>query len=268
LDSLRLLCTKSERQAAELAKLLGKTNQQRQKIVETAMLHAKSVAQDLQTTGFIVVWHDTYHEGVVGLVASKLTEEFGRPAIVFAKGEEISKASARSVPGINIFEVIQEMGSLLLTAGGHEMAAGLSVKTQNLEKFKEKLTKISTKYLDARIFKKTLLVDMEIDFKAITYKLNHALLALNPHGQGNPAPVFVSRAVEISDIKLVGRNSDHLKLKLMHNNKYFDAIGFGMGITTLSGLTKGSKVDVAYSIEENRWNGNFSLQLKLKDIII
>ena len=265
MDSLRLLCTKNVKRASDLSKLLGRTNQERQKITENVITHAKELA--VARNSFIVVADASYHEGVIGLAAGKLVEEYFRPAIVIAVGEEISKASARSIPGVNLIKALRELEGMLVAVGGHEMAAGFSIKTKDIDLFTKRLEKLAKKYLKESTLQKTLKIDTELIFPEITYSLCHSLKKLAPFGQGNPTPTFVSKDVEIAGARLVGKDGSHLKLKLKKDDKYFDAIGFGLGGVYKDEL-RGKTVDIAYAVEENIWNGNISLQMKLKDLAI
>ena len=267
IDSLRLVCTKSPARASELAHLLSSTNLERQKVVESVVLHARKAASEQTWGGAIVLGHETYHEGVIGLAASKLVEEFYRPAIVFSKGDEISKASARSIPGFNIIEAIRELDHLTEGGGGHPMAAGFSIKSDKLATFIREFEAISKKLLTEDVLKKQLRIDTEIDFNQINDELEEKLQRFEPAGIGNPRPVFMSKRVSILAVRIVGRGSKHLKAQFECDGKIFSAIGFGMGYF-LPKLSTEKKVDIAYNIEENIWNGNREIQVKLKDIKI
>ncbi len=263
LDSLRLLCTKSPEKAKELAKLLDKTNYQRQEIVDSVVAKAlKDSERNIDK--LLVISHESFHEGVIGLAAGKLVEEFYRPAIVFSKKEKISKASGRSIPGFNIIEAIRATG-LISEGGGHPMAAGFSIETEKIEIFAEKINKIADKLLTRELLTKKLKIDLMINFSDISQDLYKMLLRFEPFGVGNFAPIFATEKAEVTDAKTVGRNGNHLKLKLKQNEQIFDAIFFGGG-KIYSELTSGAKIDVAYQIEENVWNGGKNLQLKIKDI--
>lgn len=264
IDSLRLLCTKNVVRAGELSRLLAKTNKERQKIVEEVVFHARDLVNRSEE-GFIVLAHETYHEGVIGLAASKLVEEFYRPAIVLSKGPDISKASARSIPGINIIEVVRKTGDLLLNGGGHEMAAGFSIETAKLELFNQKIRKISRDYLTPDLLQKTLKIDCELQFSQINQVLLKNLLRFEPFGMGNPQPVFETKSVEALGARLVGSDKKHLKLKVKKSGRFFDAIAFGFG-EFYSRVSTSKQLDIAYSIEEDGWNRGNLLQLKLKDL--
>lgn len=263
IDSLRLLCTKSRERARKLASLLGETNSRRQKIVDEVLSHAKGEAQADQ--GLVIVAHESYHEGVIGLAASGLVEKFYRPAIVFAKGEVYSKASARSVPGFDIISAVRELNNLLVNGGGHAMAAGFTIRTEDLETFSQKLKEISAPLITPELFSRRLKIDTDINFSQLNYELLEKLLKFEPTGIGNPRPTFASFEVEVLEVRVVGQNKKHLKLILRQGNHDFEAIAFNFG-HLLPKINQESVIDVAFNLEENVWNGKKSLQLKIRDI--
>lgn len=265
IDSLRLLCTTSEKRAQSLARKLGRTNRKRQEVVSEVVLHAKEAAYKKEWPGAIVISHESYHEGVIGLAASKLAEEFYRPAIVVSKGEKESKASARSIPGFNIIEAIREFDDMLLSGGGHPMAAGFSIETELLSEFSEKMSEFSKGLLTEDVLKRVLKIDLVIEFDSIDHSFYSALQKFEPTGVGNPTPTFATNDAGVVSVRAVGKENDHLKLRLVKDEVYFNAIAFGMG--HLAGKLKpGAKVDVCYSVDENLWGGRRSIELKVKDI--
>ncbi|MCL4418752.1 single-stranded-DNA-specific exonuclease RecJ [Patescibacteria group bacterium] len=270
MESLRLLCTKDEERAKNLAQKLGETNRRRQEITSVAFEHAKStiINQGSATNKLIFLAHESYQQGVVGLVAGKLVEEFYRPAIVVSKGEKISRASARSVSGFNIIEFIRNASEFLLDAGGHPMAAGFTIETAKLSLLQGKLEELAEELLDEDKLKRNLRIDCNLPLSYIDEKLYDATQKLAPFGVGNPQPTFVSRKVVIEDMRLVGMDGKHLKLNLKSqiSNLKFDAIAFGMGNRS-DELHIGDIIDIVFTIEQDRWNGNHRIQIKIKDLI-
>lgn len=266
IDSLRLLCTTKMERAKELSSLLNKTNLERQKIVDQVVVQALKETHGKDVPAVIVVASEDYHEGVIGLAAGKLTEEFYRPSIVFSKKGEISKASARSIPGFNIIEAIRAI-NLHLEGGGHPMAAGFSMETKNIEIFIKEINKYAKKLMTDSLLERKLKVDCEINFSQISYSLLDKLKAFEPTGLGNPSPVFLGQEVEIVNAKTVGRDAKHLKLVLKQDEHVFDSIFFGGG-EIYSKLKPKSKIEVVFQIEENLWNGNRSIQIRVRDIHI
>ncbi|MBI1919199.1 single-stranded-DNA-specific exonuclease RecJ, partial [Candidatus Microgenomates bacterium] len=217
--------------------------------------------------------HESYQQGVIGLVAGKLVDEFYRPAIVVAKGDKYSKASARSVSGFNMIEFIRTASELLVDVGGHPMAAGFTVETEKLLLLQEKLEELAEKAVGEDLLARTLRIDCEIKLSDIIPDFYEQLQTLEPFGMGNPQPTFVSRGVTIEDMRLVGADSRHLKLRIsqqfnnltIQQSTIFDAIAFGLG-ERAGEFHIGDKVDIVYTIEQDTWNGNSKLQLKIKDI--
>ena len=264
IDSLRLLCTKSESSAQELAHLLGKTNIERQKIVSEVVVHAKESAKGSETH-IIVIAHESYHEGVIGLAASKLVEEYYRPAIVISTDGEMAKASARSITGFNIIEAIRSLDDVIDQGGGHPMAAGFSIKTKKIDEFEKLINEYGKDLLTEDILTPSLKIDMEMSFANITYPLVKKISEFEPYGAGNPAPVFASYDLKALSAKTVGKENKHMKMKRESGGKMFDAIAFGLG-DRIKEVDKAAKLDVIYNLEENFWNGDVNIQLKVKDI--
>lgn len=267
IESLRLLCTKDESRAKELATHLNRTNLERQKVVEEVVLHAKGYVKKSERRKLIVLAHESYHEGVIGLAASKLVEEFYRPVVVISKKKDVAKASARSIPGFNIIEAIRKLDDLLLEGGGHPMAAGFSIQTEKIEEFSHRINEVAMPLLTDKLLTKKLKIDIVVPFNQLNIDLYEKTHLFEPTGLGNPSPTLATLGVKVLDARVVGRDGGHLKLKLQEGNNVFDAIGFGFG-TFFQELSSEKKVDVAYSLEENIWNDERKLELKIKDIRI
>jgi single-stranded-DNA-specific exonuclease len=266
MDSLRLLCTRSLARAQLLAEQLELTNKERQFVMRKASDHAKEQIRLLpKLQNVLVIGHQEYPQGVIGLVAGKLVEEFYRPAIVLSIGETETKASARSVNGFNIIEFLRSANDHLINVGGHPMAAGFTVETKNLKVLQEFLEKSAEELLTEEILTRRLKIDCELPLSILDKKLFDSLQQLAPFGMGNPEPVFASRGVTVENMRLMGKESTHLKLWLKADGKSFEAIAFGMG-ELASEIKTGDKIDVAYTLDENTWNGSTKLQLKVKDI--
>ncbi|MBI3397271.1 single-stranded-DNA-specific exonuclease RecJ [Candidatus Woesebacteria bacterium] len=266
IESLRLLCTKNIQRAAGIADLLNRTNLERQKTVDEVVVHARARV-GIDAKGVIILAHESYHEGVIGLAASRMVEEFYRPVIIMSKKEGISKASARSISGFNIIENIRKASEFLLEGGGHPMAAGFSIESKDIEKFSKKLNRVSRKLLNDEILTKKLRIDAELGFDQVNWELTKVLKGFDPVGIGNLTPTFVTYGAYVNNCRIIGKGDKHIKLQLQSDGKTIEAVGFNFG-NLYSKLTPGTKVDLVYSVEENRWNGNSSIQLKIKDITI
>src|SRR3989344_6771058 len=269
MDSLRLLCARNPEKARELARKLGATNRLRQEKTELVVKHVDELHGKIWKDGnlpkLLFVQHESYEEGVIGIAAGRLVDQYHRPSIVVSKGEEFSKASARSVPGVNIIELLRSAGEeFFKSVGGHPMAAGFTFETSKLEALVQRLTQIAEEKIPDDVLVKTTKFDLEIDFEDINIDLYSELLKFMPFGFGNPEPTFQTKNVKVVDAKPVGRDGSHLKLSLSQNDIRFDAIAFKMG--NLIHQLSNKPIEVIYSIDMNEWNNKRSLQLKVRNI--
>lgn len=266
IESLRLLCTHDLNRAKSLALTLDLTNRDRQQMTQETVLHARQLLlakQKGQLSPLIFIAHESYEQGIIGLVAGKLVEEFYLPAIVISKGDKFSKASARSISGFNIIESIRTASDLLVDAGGHPMAAGFTVETSKLSLLEERLTEVASASLTDKSPERSLKIDLELDLSQVNESLAEKIKTFAPFGQGNPEPTFVSRGVQIVSSRPVGGENQHLKLTLKKDN--LEAIAFRMGELQQE-LSPNKPIDIAYCLEINEWNGNKRVQLRIKDI--
>ncbi|HVZ12324.1 MAG TPA: single-stranded-DNA-specific exonuclease RecJ [Patescibacteria group bacterium] len=262
LDSLRLICTKQQKRAEELAHLLGSTNRDRQLLTEESVEHANLVTE--VNNRIIFSYDKKYNPGIIGLIASRLVEKHYKPSIVVSVGEEYSKGSARSVAGFNIIEFLRTFEIFMKDVGGHPMAAGFTIKTSRIEQFKVALIESGNKLVLDEHLDRILKVDTELDFKQIDPQLVADLKRLEPYGMGNPAPLFISKGAAIENLRYIGRDNNHLKLQFIEGRKKIDGIFFR---ADENDLRIGDLVDVVYSVDENEWNGNITLQLNVKNIV-
>jgi single-stranded-DNA-specific exonuclease len=221
------------------------------------LLHAKST----------VVFSESWHKGVVGIVASRLIEKYYRPTIVLTESNGKATGSARSVKDFDVHEAIHACGDLLEQFGGHKYAAGLTLKLENVSAFRTKFEEVVSATITDEMLIPSQEIDLEIKLTDITPKLLRILQQLGPFGPGNMQPVFVTKGVmERGQARIVGEN--HLKLDVMEHAKaevYYPAIFFKGG-EILAEIQGGKPFDIAYCIEENEYNGNVTLQLNVKDI--
>lgn len=264
MNALRLLCTRDKKKASELARLLSTINKSRQDLTEESVEHAKLLAIESSLEKITLVAHETYNQGVIGLIASQLVEAYYKPAFAISIGDKISKGSARSIAGVNIIELLRSVGDTLLEAGGHPMAAGFSIETERIEEFVLALSKKAEEVVTDEHLKRFLKIDMLLSFESVTQELVESLKKLEPFGMANPEPVFATKNVTVVESRKIGREQNHLKMKLEKDGKVFDAIGFRMAEKT--DFLAGDTIAIAYTLEENVWNGKTNLQLKLKDI--
>lgn len=215
-----------------------------------------------------VVYQENWHKGVIGIVASRLTETYYRPTLVFTRSGEKLAASARSVKDFDVYDALESCKEYIEQFGGHKYAAGLTLLESQFAKFKEKFEEVVSGSIDKRLLTPEIAIDAEINLMDITPKFHRILKQFAPHGPGNMSPVFLSRNLKDTGYgKCVGGDDAHLKcrVKQSHNPVSFDAIGFNIG-NKCDLITHGKTFQGVYSIDENEWNGNVSVQLKLRDI--
>ena len=206
-----------------------------------------------------------FNTGVVGLVASKLSEVCYRPILVAKESQTVTRGSARSIPEFDITRALDQCADLLVKYGGHAAAAGFTVENKNLTAFRQRLLDIARDSFDVAQLKKNLAVDAELNLRGVDADLVEEVHRLQPFGMRNPSPVFVTRNLVVKHHALVGKDRSHLKMKLYDGKQTWDAIGFGMG-TYWGQNDMPTTVDAVYALEFNEWNGRRTLQLNLKDI--
>lgn len=257
MDSLRLLCTRNQKKAFDLASILDQVNIRRQKLTSEALEVARETVSS-EVKNIHILSDSSWHPGIIGLVSGRVTEETKVPSIVIAVGNDVSKGSARSIDGINIVELIRKCADILIAVGGHPGAAGFTIKSEKIPEFKTRMEKL----LEGRVSEnlQTLNIDAHLDDKNISMTLASELLQFEPFGIKNHRPIFASFNAIISDVSTVG-NGKHLKGKV--SGKEF--IGFNMGeLNTI--IQSGSILDIAYNLDINKFNGLEKLQLIIKDL--
>lgn len=270
LHAVQLLTEENLDQALIYAQEIEQFNTDRRdtdkSITEEALQIIKETKEQERFT--TVVYQENWHKGVIGIVASRLTETYYRPTLVFTKSGEKLAASARSVKGFDVYNALEACTEHIEQFGGHKYAAGLTLEQKNYESFKEKFEQVVAESIDKRLLTPEITADLEIDLNEITPKFYRILKQFAPFGPGNMAPLFLSRNLKDTGYaKPVGTDAQHLKctVKQEQNPQFITAIGFGLG-DKLDRIKEKPTFDVLYNIDENHWNGNVSLQLKLKDL--
>lgn len=235
----------------------------------TAEALAQIEALNEQERHTTVVFHESWHKGVIGIVASRLTETYYRPTLVFTKSGEKLAASARSVKGFDVYDALEACKDHIEQFGGHKYAAGLTLLESEYENFKRRFEEVVASSIDKQLLIPEISIDAELNLEEITPKFYRILKQFAPFGPGNMSPVFMTR--DLTDTgygKCVGADEAHLKCQVKQEGKApaFDAIGFGLG-KKFEMISEKKNFKAAYSIDENEWNGKVSLQLKLKDIM-
>lgn len=259
LDSLRLICARNEQEADRLAQLLSKTNTKRQDLTTKAISHAMTLVEEDHVVG--VIASAEWHEGVIGLVASRLVEAHKKPMIVISIGENFSKGSARSIPGFNIVEAIRASSEFLMDAGGHPMAAGFTIETRHIEAFSKKINQHSKSLITEELLTPFIEIECELEISDVNHNSLTQIELFEPYGVANPLPLFLTKNLLVEDVRTVGPANDHLKLQVSG----LSAIGFNMGALAAN-IRPGYLVDLVYTIAVDKYNGNGGLQLKLKDL--
>lgn len=269
--AFKLLTTESKDQAQELALGLERKNKERQMITEKIIkeIEARPRPSGAEWNKLIFEYGENWPVGVLGIIAGKLAEKHYVPAFILSKKEKTTTGSARSIPPLNITQAIASAKDLLKEHGGHHQAAGLTLKNEHLEKFKNALIKYINVELKPDDFAPILKADCELAPKDITWALYDEVEKFAPFGEGNPRPKFLIRNLIVKNISVVGNGNKHLKLTLSenrdHSPKFFKAIGFGLGNCSQN-IEINNTIDVMAELLIDEWNGNRELQLKIDDL--
>ncbi len=267
-EAIRLLATRDEKVASEIARKLDSENKRRKEIDETTLKQALAQIDDkvdLKEDKAIVLAAEGWHQGVIGIVASRLVERYHLPTIMISIENGEGKGSARSIPGFHLCEALKECEHLLIKYGGHKYAAGLSIKDDQIDEFREVFKRVSSERLSDDDITPKLNIDLEIELTDINDHMMQIIESFSPFGPQNMRPIFLTRNCEVlGQPYTVGHN--HLKMRVRKGDAVFDVIGFGLGHMANAISSKGCLVDLAYVIEYNTWNGVTRKQLRLKDI--
>ena len=265
---VRLLLTDNLERGREIATALERENQERQRVESLVLGEALALIGgqvDLDRERAIVLAAPGWHPGVIGIVASRVVEAFHRPVILVTLDGTEGRGSGRSIPGFNLHHGLSRCAQHLERFGGHEAAAGLDVRLENLDAFIRDFTALAREEIDQTALEPTLRVDAEIELAEAGLGLARELTRLAPFGQGNPTPVLACRGVKVLDSRGVGENGKHLKLKVAQNGVVRDGIGFNLG-AILPEIQAAGELDLAFSVEENTFNGATDVQLNLRDV--
>lgn len=266
-SGVRLLLSTDPQEAAIIAESLEEDNTNRKKIDEQTL---EDALEQLRRSGpelppAIVLWSDRWHPGVLGIVASRLMERYHRPTILIAADEDEGKGSGRSIPGFDVCKALQECREYLIGFGGHSYAAGLTIRAEHMERFRDRLCEVVTARINPDDYVPKLSIDGTLSLEDCNEELVEFLDRLSPFGIGNAEPLFVADDVRLASPPLVvSRN--HLKMSIRHNGREFDCIGFGMGHLAGRIQSDPGRISVAFVPTINVWQNRSRLQLKLRDI--
>ena len=262
-DVVRLLLSGEEHEAYELAAWLDSMNGERQRIEETVFQGALAQLKGADAEAGIVLAHEAWHQGVLGIVASKLAEAYHLPAYIFSIQDGIAKGSARSVPSFDICRGLGQCRDLLISFGGHKQAAGLRLRASDLPAFEQRMKEIFTRDTTDQETEPVLEIHASVRLAEVNSGLMKEIEMLEPVGCGNPEPLFGAKNLEVLGPKVVG--SKHLKMKVKNGPYSLDAIGFDMG-GLIDDLIPSAPYDAVFTPAYNDWNGGRYLQLVLKGL--
>ncbi len=270
-EAVDLLIARDRQTAKKKCENINLYNEERKELDKKITEEANNIIKeipDFENKKSVVIFHPTWHKGVIGIVASRLTELYYKPAVVLTLSNGYATGSARSIQGFDVYKAIESCRDIIENFGGHMFAAGLSLKEENIPAFVERFEQ----HVAENILKEQTVpqhdIDITIDFKDITPKFFRLLKQLNPFGPGNSKPVFCThRVYDYGTSRLVGKDQEHIKLELVDSNSenIMNGIAFGM-YEHNEYIKELNPFDICYTIEENNYNGNSSIQLLIKDI--
>ena len=268
--SVSLLVERNYQKAVEQARQINQYNEERKELDKKMTEEAQELVKqspDMENKSCIVIYNEDWHKGVIGIVASRLTETFYRPAVVLTRSEDLVTGSARSVSGFDVYKAIQSCADLMVNFGGHTYAAGLSLKVEDVEEFKTRFEEYVAKNIESEKVTPNIDVDAVIPFSEINRKFYSDLKRMRPFGPDNEKPRFCTKQVfDYGTSKVVGHNQEHIKLELVDNTsiQVMNGIAFGQSSEARYIKTKHS-FDIVYTIEENSYRKG-ELQLIIEDI--
>ena len=266
--AVRVLIAKEYTSARQLTRVLNERNTERKELDNDITKNAVDMVEG--TVGMserksIVIRGEAWHKGVIGIVASRMVEQFYKPTIVFSQNDGMLTGSARSVKNFDIHEAITECSQWVEQFGGHKYAAGLSIKAENFDAFSEQFESVVVRDIQEASLLPEVEYDLDISLEMLTPKFLDLINQMSPFGPGNPLPIFHSKELRSNNSPRVLKDR-HLKLQISQNSRhYFDGIGFGLS-EHLPVVSNGEIFDACYCIEENDFNGQIKLQLRLKDL--
>jgi len=267
--AVTLLCETNTNLATQYANEIDTYNSDRRDTDKRITIEALDQLEKLkEQEGFTtVVYKENWHKGVIGIVASRLIETYYRPTLVFTKSGDVLAASARSVKGFDVYNALEQCSEFIEQFGGHKYAAGLTLLEANYGKFKARFEKVVSETIDPKLLIPEISIDAQLSLTDITPKFYRIISQFAPFGPGNMTPVFMTEDMQDTGYgKQVGEDKTHLRLTATQNGKG-KLVGIGFGLGDQIELIKNKYIfKAAYTIDENEWNGNVSLQLKLKDV--
>lgn len=262
IDALRLLCTNDEKKAYDLSHKIGNVNVERQELVEKSVKEAKKMLEtDIKKSGslqkIIILISDHWNEGIIGLIASKMAEEFYRPTLVLTKTDTGYKGSARSIPSFHVTDFLRSLKKDLIDVGGHKQAAGFTLEKDQLDNFIKNAQKVAKNLINDKDLERKIEADLKIPISKITLDIVRSMEALEPFGMGNPRPIFYSEGV-LTCAQLLGKTQKHLKIFV----DGLELLAFNQA-DKFKELSRGQKIKVVYNLDINEWNNKKTVQGKI-----
>ncbi len=264
---VELLITSDESRAQQIAKALDEENSYRQSVEKEILTLAEEFLLniDLDKQKVLVLSGEDWHSGVIGIVASRLVDKYYRPVVIISIHDGVGKGSCRSIAGFDIYKALSQCSDLLTQFGGHHQAAGLSILPENIEKLRDRLNSIANNNLTDEDYIPKLNIDSLIPLGEINASFLEQLACLAPHGMGNPNPLFACRDLIIDDMRSIGQEGKHLKLRVRRETASGDVIAWQMG-GLVESIQRNNSVDIAFFPEFNEWQGKRNIQLKAHDV--
>lgn len=267
---VELLTTTCKERAVEIATFLEQENKRRQEIQVDIMASARKKVMheiNLDETAAIVLADQAWHPGIVGIIASKIVEEFNRPTVMIAVANAIGHGSARSIPSFHILEALERCKNKLLSVGGHAQAAGLKIHPDNIDEFREMLNSATSQRLCKTDLIPVLNIDAEVPLSVLSKAVVTELARLSPHGEGNPLPLFAATHLKIAgQPRRIGSKGQHLSFYVKQGDVAIRAVAFGMGEHIDRLRQNGRTCSLAFAVKINNWMDNEQLELEVKDV--
>ncbi|MBN2395850.1 MAG: single-stranded-DNA-specific exonuclease RecJ [Candidatus Atribacteria bacterium] len=270
-DSVDLLLTDSSCRAQFLVKKMLKLNEERKLLTQKTLEEVREIARKeniIKKQRILILASDHWHPGIIGIVASRIMEEFSKPVIIISTSNGIGKGSGRNQGEFDFSKILFDCSGLLIRYGGHQYAAGITIDSKNIDRFNEIMNKNLEQVMPVNLESEPVIhIDTIINYDTINWKLMNFLEKLRPFGPGNPQPIFCGYDFPLSSWKRVGKDEKHLKLVFGNTGTrdYLNGIAFQMAEKSLN-FNRNDRINIAFHLETNCWNGNESIQLNIKDI--
>ncbi len=265
---LDLLVSSNLNDAMDIAKQLDCLNEERKETQKWSQKEAEYLIErqvDLEKDRVIVLASENFHQGVIGIVAAKIVQMFYRPTVLIALKDGVGKGSARSIPTFNLFKAFTNCSEHLIRYGGHAYAAGLNIEENKIDDFRKAINEVGHQFLTDDKLIPEINVDTTVLFRDLTPEFFDCVQNLGPFGQVNTQPVFHSKAIQVRDLKWIGKEKNHVRFRAFQEGDSINVIGFKLA-SVVKKLDLEQPMDIVYELHPNDWNGRLNLELKLIDI--